>query len=121
MKRFLCLALLSSVLSMNSYADLNLTPKTHIRFYCQNDLTDQNDLMATDGSNTKVIQAQMVAWVGGLPKAGCTQQVINEITQNGYYCDGHYLANYKQDPEQEFADVASCEGARAAQPSVEWN
>ena len=122
MKKFLCLALLSSVLSMNSYADFNLAPKSHITFYCQDDITDQNDLVATDGSSTKIIQALMSNFVGGVLEPGCTQQVINEITQKGSYCDGHFLANYKQNPpEKDLWDVASCEAALAALPNIDWN
>jgi hypothetical protein len=120
MKKFLCLALLSSVVAMNSYA-FNLQPKSHISFSCSQPSLDANDLMANNGTDTMTIQKGMTNWVNGMPQPGCTQQTINEITQNGYFCDGHFLGDYKQDQEVDYYTVAACETARAAQPAVDWN
>lgn len=124
MKLSSLLLVLTVVSSVSAYADIR--PKSDVKFYCSDDKTQ---LLVTDGTTISPVESSIEDWSSGLPKGGCSQDMINSVTNSGYYCDGHWLYHFNggqqtdQDnsDKQEFADSPSCQQALASEPSVKWN
>jgi len=87
-------------------------------FFCS---TDGTALEMTSGTQTTIIEANMVTWnANNVPTPGCSAQNVADITRTGFYCDYHYLTDYKGN-RQIYADNATCENVVAQKPTVVWN
>ena len=114
MKILLCL--FSIVISANGQC-FDLKPKTKISFRCSD---DNKSLIVNDGTSDQIIQSDMIIWKQGMPTPGCTQKIVRDITAKGFYCDGHYLSDYKNN-EVEFSDIDSCQKELNAKQEISWN
>lgn len=77
-------------------------------------------MLATHRTDTNTIEDGIINWSSGLPKLGCNQGMIDQITKKGFYCDGHFLVDYKGN-QTEMGDVPSCMSALNSKPDIQWN